>query len=92
VSPVLDAVRCVRVGCMGQKELFQMDSHPLVHKCERTLKLVAHSYLAVCYGSSHPAKLACILSSSQRPRLEVKPEALNLLRRAGALAVLLACA
>lgn len=69
-----------------------MDSHPLVHKCGRTLKLVAHSYLAVCYGSSHPAKLACILSSSQRPRLEVKPEALNLLRRAGALAVLLACA
>ena len=87
VSPVLTAARCVRVGCMGQKELFQIDSHPLVHKCERTLKLVAHSYLAVCYGSSHPAELACIVSSSQRPRLAVKPEALNLLRRAGALAV-----
>ena len=88
---MLDAVRCVRVGCMGQKELFQMDSHPLVHKCERTLKLVAHSYLAVCYGSSHPAELASIVSSSQRPRLAVKPEALSFLWRAGELAVLIAC-
>ena len=38
-----------------------MDSHPLLPKSERTLKLVAHSFLTVFYGSSYPTKLAGVV-------------------------------
>ena len=58
---VLAAVRCIQLGRMGQTELFEMDSHPLLHKSERTLKLVGHSFPAVCSGSSHPTKLAGVV-------------------------------
>ncbi len=63
-----------------------MDQHALIPKCPSTLKLVAFSYLAACYGTSLPEEYAPTMGRSRRQRVAINPAALSLLSYGGAFA------
>lgn len=68
------------------KDLINMDAHPLISNCPRTLKLVALGYLGSCYGCSVPEEYARIVGRSRRQRIAVHPAVLSFLRQDGAVA------
>ena len=78
------AVRCVRLGLMDMQQLHEMDGHPLMSACPKTMKLVAFGYLSVCYGCNMPGELSAAMIHSKRPRIAISAEALKLLLKSGA--------
>jgi len=77
------AVQCVRLGIMSMKQLHEMDSHLLMPKCPKAMKLVAFGYLAVCYGCNVPGELSGIVNRGRRQRIAINPAALSFLRKEG---------